>query len=201
MNGIIDQEQYVEIANRYVDAMVTLLAIEQVTSLDAGYEPQIVAARSAQERTEYSREDEETDGSISENKSEGVSQAKSSNTTRLGVDKGLATEVRKMLAVFLQKEQRDSCISTLLRTPDKVEAFASLPNTILSIPWSEDSDPRHRIGDSQSIAELADLRKSRADSQRFSAVLELCRRLLIPSEERVLFGVQRGSPGIEEPLQ
>ena len=36
MNGMIDREDYVDISGRYVDAMVTLLAIEQVTSPNAG---------------------------------------------------------------------------------------------------------------------------------------------------------------------
>jgi hypothetical protein len=47
LNGVIDEQSFVKVSNRYVDAMVTLLAIEQVTSPTAGDAPLVIRTSTA----------------------------------------------------------------------------------------------------------------------------------------------------------
>ena len=107
LNGAITYDQYKDISNRYVDAMVTLLAIERLTA-SAGNRA------SAQNGHEFELESSVEDGTITVGDgNEDINNAVNSSpgTSSREYDSNLGASVSRISETFLNKNIVDKCLN------------------------------------------------------------------------------------------
>ena len=173
LNGVISRDQYVNISNRYVDAMVTLLAIEQVTSPDAGDGFLILGPSNASANVLSLSGKEESDESESDdiNHANIGTQTGVFNVVHSRVDGEVAREVKDMLGAFLQKNLLDKCF-------DKTaEVYSTVSTERTRGDGIADDGGARESADILSQKDIATLARSRTRSLAVGLYIDLCSNL------------------------